>query len=255
MRVFIIKFILFIFLFLVVNILWAQTTPPVTYRHLTYWSRITIAKVLSKKLEIAGEYQHRRQNYEPQGLYLLKYPLLHSIRLRARYAVTEQFFITLIPFTYFYATPLLGSEKDLLRKPDKEFRFALQAELRQKIGKVDIFNRIGFEKRLINRPPDSLYRQINRIRTRLLLEVPFINKQTSKEILRPYMSGEVFLNMGKSVLPAQIFEHVRFVGGFRIPVHTHLRIDTGYQHSYRLRRSGYETDIEHTIYTQLVLLL
>ncbi len=255
MRIFFVKFFLVIFFFSIDNPLFAQTTPPVTYKHITYWSRITVAKVLAKKWELSGEYQHRRQNYEPQTDNLLKYPLLHSIRLRARYALTEQFTITLLPFTYFYATPLLGSEKDLLRKPDKELRFAMQAELRQKVGKFEVFNRLGIEKRFIKRPPDSLYRQINRIRTRLLVEMPVVNKQTNTEILRPYTSGEIFLNAGKTVFPTQIFEHVRFIGGIRLPVHPHLRVDAGYQYSYRLRRTGYEKDMEHTIYTYLIFQL
>jgi hypothetical protein len=228
---------------------------PVDYTHVTHWSRFTVSKIYARKWELAAEYQHRRQNYAQDKLNLMQAPLLHSFRVRARYAASDALTFTLLPFTYFYAWPLLGNGKDYLRRPDREFRFAAQAEFRQKIGKTEVLNRYGYENRLIKRPPDSLYRHIGRIRVRLLLERPFFSETEKKEIFRPYASGELFLNTGKNIEPARIFEHTRFMAGVRIPVSAHLRLDTGYQYAFRVRRTGFEKDHEHTLFTYLLFQL
>jgi hypothetical protein len=233
----------------------ASAQAPVDYRHFTYWSRLTVAKVVDKRWEFSAEYQHRRQNYQIDHINLMEADLLHSFRLRARYAVNESITFTLLPFTYFYSSALLGNEKDYLRKPDKEFRFAAQVEFRQKIGTVEVLNRYGYESRHIKRPPDSLYRPIGRIRTRLLLERPFISKEEKKETFRPYISGELFLNAGKNLEPTRIFEHMRLLAGIRLPISAHLRLDTGYQYAFRVRRTGFEKDHEHTLFTNLLFAL
>jgi hypothetical protein len=233
----------------------AQAPTPVDYNHFTYWSRLTVAKVYAKKWELAAEYQHRRQTYRENDINLLQAPLLHSFRVRARYAVNEALTFTLVPFTWFYASPLLGNKNDYLRKPDKEFRFAAQAEFRHKIGTVEVLNRYGYESRWIKRPPDSLYRVVGRLRTRLLLERPFFSKTENKETLRPYTSGEIFLNTGKRIEPTRIFEHVRFMAGVRLPLSAHLRLDMGYQYAFRVRRTGFEKDHEHTLFTYLLFML
>jgi hypothetical protein len=191
-----------IFLFLPFQLVFAQA--PVDYTHFTYWSRFTVAKVYAKKWEVAAEYQHRRQNYREDHPNLMQAPLLHSLRARVRYAVSESFTVSLIPLTWFYASPLLGNDNDYLRKPDKEYRMAAQAEFRQKIGTVEVLSRYGYESRFIKRLPDSLYRSIGRIRSRLLLERPFFSKGEHKETFRPYISCEVFLNTGKNVVPTRI---------------------------------------------------
>jgi hypothetical protein len=233
----------------------AQGQAPVDYTHLTYWSRLTVAKTYAKKWEVAAEYQHRRQNYREHHLNPMEAPLLHSIRFRARYVVSDGFIVTLLPFTYFYASPLLGNDKDYHRKPDKEIRFAALAEFRQKIGTVEVMNRYGYENRFIKRLPDSLYRSTGRFRTRLLLERPFLSKVDQKERFRSYTSCELFLNTGKDIIPTRIFDQIRLLAGVRVPLNPHLRVDTGYQYSFRVRRTGFEKDHEHTLFTYLLFQL
>lgn len=224
---------------------------PVDYTHYTFWSRLAVAKVYNKKWELAADYQHRRQNYKEDNLNLMHAALLHSIRARVRYAVNDALSFSVSPFTYFYSSPLLGNEKDYQRKPDKEYRFSGQAEFRQKIGRIEVLNRYGYESRFIKRPPDSLYRSSGRIRMRLLLEHPFFSKNENKETVRPYTSCELFVNTGKNIEPTRIFEHTRIMAGCRVPINAHLRIDFGYQYSFRVRRTGYEKDHEHTLFTYL----
>ncbi|MDO1448148.1 DUF2490 domain-containing protein [Rhodocytophaga aerolata] len=247
------KMVGMIFLLFNCQFLFAQA--PVNYTHFTYWSRLTVSKLYAKKWEFAAEYQHRRQTYREDDLNLMQAPLLHSFRVRARYTVSDALTFAVIPFTYFYASPLLGNERDYMRKPDKEYRFAGQAEFRQKIGKTEVLNRYGYESRFIKRPPDSLFRYIGRIRVRLLLEHPFFSKTDKKETFRPYASGEVFLNTGAAVEPTRIFEHTRLMTGIRFPISAFLRVDAGYQYAFRVRRTGFEKDHEHTLFTYFVFQL
>jgi hypothetical protein len=162
------------------------------YRHYTWWSRVTIGKVLAKRWELSAEYQHRRQNFSKNSLNLMQAPLLHSFRTRIRYTVHDNITLSVMPFTYFYSYPLLGNENDYKRKPDKEIRFALQVEIRQKIGTVEILKRYGYESRWIKRPPETRYQPMSRFRYRLLFEKPFVSQLTHKEVWRPYVSGEIF---------------------------------------------------------------
>lgn len=235
-----------------VNTSLAQIT---SYRHYTLWSRVSVSKTWAEHWEFSAEYQHRRQNYHKDDINLLQSHLLHSFRARVRYAVNEQLTISVLPFTFFYASPLLGNEKDYQRKPDKEIRFAMQAELKHKISKVEIFNRYGVENRWIKRAEDHAFQPVNRIRYRLLLERPWVKVQTSKEKFRPYMGGEILFNAGKGITLAQTFEHLRTLVGIRWNVHQNLRLDTGYQYARRLRRNGTEGDHEHSLVTNLAFYL
>lgn len=225
------------------------------YRHYTAWSRVTVARIWANRWEFSTEYQHRRQNYYKNSFNLLQTPLLHSFRTRIRYSVNKQFTLSLLPFAYFYASPLLGNEKDYQRRPDKEIRMAVQAELKHTFGMVEIFNRYGYENRWIKRDIENKFKPVHRFRYRLLIEKPFISTATKKEIWRPYLSNEVFFNAGKEISIAQVFEHIRVAGGIRWPLHRYVRLDVGYQYARRLRRNGTEADHEHSLATNLVIVL
>ncbi len=225
----------------------AQTPAmPRHYTHSTFWHRSSLQYNLNQRWSIINEYQHRRQDTPFAAGNMMEHNLLHSYRLWINYRLPQTWTLIISPFTYFHATPLAGSKADLARSPEQEFRFTAMTEARNKAGRFEIVNRIGYENRWIKRQPQDAYRPVGRFRIRLMAELPLWKDHNQQYKARLYASEEVFLRAGKEVLPTQFFEHNRLTTGIRYTVNPYLRIDSGYQYAYRVRRNGFETDAEHT---------
>jgi hypothetical protein len=226
----------------------ASAAAPKHYTHSTFWHRTSLQYNVGQRWSIVNEYQHRRQDTPLQEGNMFQHDLLHSYRLWVNYRLPQTWTLTVSPFTYFHNTPLRGSKADMARGNEPEFRFTGMIEARNKAGRFEIVNRIGYENRWIKRLPETSYRPVGRFRIRLMAELPVWKDHNEQYKARLYLSEEVFLRAGKEVLPTQYLEHNRLTTGIRYTVNPYLRIDSGYQYAYRVRRNGFETDGEHTVF-------
>lgn len=234
-----------IFLILLLSVIGSYAQDK-TYYHNEFWTKTIVSIPVHPKLNIDTDYQHRRQNYKINDIHLFETPLLNSFRFGLSYKTGSKLLLSFFPFSYFYTSPLIGKVSDYTKEATEEYRIAVCLEHKQKVNRIELKNRYGYESRWIKQKSETSYLHYNRLRWRLFSELSLSEKDSVLlQKIHIYASNEVFINQGNNFKISQIFDQNRVALGINYQLNKHIKIDTGFQYIFKVRKNTTEADIEN----------
>ncbi len=128
-----------------------------------------------------------------------------------------------------------------------ENRLVEQVQLNNKIGKINLTQRLRIEQRwiqkVVNFQPVDENRYVNRFRYLLSLNLPISNNRKIPSLV---LANELMLQTGKDIVYNN-FDQNRFFAGLKQQLTKSLSFDMGYMHVWQQKLSGYQYSRNHTI--------
>lgn len=214
--------------------MYAQRTREVqTQNHV--WTSVNSQMRVSTKWSIAADVHMRRTNFlQTNSFFLVRTGLLYSINKQLSAGAG-------------YAHMWLANQKDATELFSNENRLHQQLVLSQKLGKVQILQRLRVEERwqqkVVNFVPIDAIRYTTRFRYFLSINIPV---STNKKVPSLALADELMLHTGKDIIYNN-FDQNRVFAGIRQQVTTSLAFDFGYMHVWQQKLSGYQYSRNHTI--------
>jgi hypothetical protein len=207
------------------------------------WILYTGNHKLSSKLGVHTEYQWRRadgfQNWQ-QSLLRLGFDYFASSNLSATAGYA---WIVTFP----YGEQPVGHEF-------QEHRIWQQVNLKSKYGRFEVQHRYRLEQRFLEnwvihsdgafKKSDNLFRQ--RIRYRLMIQVPLTKKDMSDNTLFLNVNDEPFIGFGKGI-GKNILDQNRFNLALGWRFNKDFNIQLGYLNQYIVKTDGVKAERNHTL--------
>jgi hypothetical protein len=207
------------------------------------WVLYTGNHKISKKLGVHTEYQWRRAdlfNDWQQSLLRVGLDYYHNpnISFTAGYA-------SIISYQY-------GEQP--ISHQTHENRIWEQVNLKSKYGRFDLQHRYRMEQRLIDNWTNSSgafvqgkdnYR--NRVRYRMMVNVPLSRKEMANNTLFLNVNDEVFLGFGKGIAK-NVLDQNRFIAALGWRFSPNFNIQLGYLNQMVLKTDGIKVERNHTLW-------
>lgn len=227
------KFLLFLLLFLHSSLLAQRSREVQTQNHV--WTSINSQIRLSERWGISADVHIRRTDFLQNNSFFL-------LRTGALYYANSQ-----LTLGAGYAHMWLANQKDATELFSNENRLHQQVVLNQKLGTVQLNQRLRIEERwiqkVVNFIPVAATRFTVRYRYQLSMIVPV---SSNKKIPALAFADELMLQTGKDIVYNN-FDQNRVFAGIRQQVTPSLSFDFGYMHVWQQKLSGYQYSRNHTI--------
>jgi hypothetical protein len=197
--------------------------------HINWWTRLSVTKPISQVFFTELEGQIRRQNnYFGQVRWNpAEEHLTHSLRLFIHYKPSTKFVATILPFTWFAASPIITAPSDVDAKVQHEFRIAALVEWQPVLNnQFSGALRTWVECRNFQGMPNNLVRFRQRVGFRYRL--------TDK--WQAFLGSELLLHV-YGVEKNQLYDHSRLVFNVNYKPNPLCRIELGYMYANRLLRN------------------
>jgi hypothetical protein len=213
--------------------------------HSNAWTNYFGNHRLTDKWGIHSEYQWRRNDFYTHWQQSL-------LRFGIEYYLNAETTLTLgygLIKTYPYGNQPINH--DVL-----ENRIWQQLNLKNKIGKVEIFHRYRFEQRFLDNwvvynsleleQTDDLFRQ--RFRYRFLMNLPINNDEMIDNTFFINFNNELFIGFGKGI-STNIFDQNRLSSSIGWKMNKNINFQVGYLNQYIQKSDGLKQERNHTLIT------